>query len=111
MQVLIYIVTCAICAYLGSRFVVWVVKRSLPVPSGVLSAIRFLFWWMLSVSVSFAIYFLVLFFGVAALSRIWTIQSEIGGGVAQFGFLILSVPYWAGLFKGIDLQLSTKAAT
>ncbi|WP_424939145.1 hypothetical protein [Aliiroseovarius sp. S253] len=106
-----YILWCVIASYLGCRFVVWAMKRNLPVPSGAFAAIRFFVVWCLTLVVSVFLYMLV-----AAGPFIYLISNpdRFGGmeeSVLIFGGLILQLPYWVGFFKGIDLQVTRRFST
>ncbi len=105
---LLYLIGCLLGAYVGSRFVIWVLRRNLPVPSGRLLWVRFLVWWMVSVGVSVAIYGLLAAMAVLVVYESFDLGRILESTVLMFGFLILSVPYWIGLLKGVELQLSQR---
>ena len=108
LNLVLFLGACTFATYFDSKFVVWSVKRNLPVPKGNFRLMRFLFWWGLSVTASSAIYFCMLLLLVSFTPGLWNRVSEIDFTVVQFGSLILMAPCWVGILKGIDLQISNR---
>ncbi|TMV07115.1 hypothetical protein FGK63_13460 [Ruegeria sediminis] len=105
---LTYIAACVLAAYAGIRFVVWAIKRSLPVPLGAFMWIRFFFWWTLSVLASVAVYACAILVLVSAIPGLKELGDRLDSAVLMLGAVILSAPYWVGVVKGIDLQTSRR---
>lgn len=106
----LFIAFCAVAAYAGSKFVIWVARFTLPVPKGSFLLLRFLFWWTLSLGLGSGIYFFIVVVPIVLQAtpdgRLLGMQSSM----LPFGGIILQIPYWVGFFKGIDLQLSQGGA-
>ncbi|WP_170469792.1 hypothetical protein [Ruegeria arenilitoris] len=103
---IVFLITCALLAYAGIKFVLWAFRFSLPVPLGSFMWLRFFFWWTLTLFAAVAAYFGV---AVAACCRhfeILNLDQRLDSSVLLLGGLVLSAPYWAGLINGINLQAS-----
>ncbi|WP_271950862.1 hypothetical protein [Ruegeria faecimaris] len=103
-----YLITCVLIAYAGIKFVLWVIKRNLPVPLGGFMWLRFFFWWSISLIVAVAVYFGAIAASGLLLFDIWGLGERLESSVILVGGLILSAPYWVGLIKGIDLQVTQR---
>ncbi|NOD65494.1 MULTISPECIES: hypothetical protein [unclassified Ruegeria] len=103
---IIFLITCSLLAYVGIKFVLWVIRRSLPVPLGEFMWLRFFFWWTASTGAAVVVYFgAITVIGVLVL-EIWGLSQRLEPSLLLMGGLILSAPYWVGLVKGIDLQVT-----
>lgn len=103
-----FLIACVAFAWGGTKFVVWCVKRSLPVPQGPFLMLRFLFWWWLSVFVAASLYMLVLVALIVFAPGYIKPGVVLENSVLTVGGLVVTIPYWVGLFKGCDLQLNQR---
>ncbi len=102
----VFLITCALLAYAGVKFVLWVLRFSLPVPLGNLMWLRFFFWWTLTLFASVAAYASVIAVVGYYLFEILDLDQTLDSTVLFIGGLVMSAPYWAGLINGINLQAS-----
>ncbi len=102
----VFLITCALLAYAGVKFVLWVLRFSLPVPLGNLMWLRFFFWWTLTLFASVAAYASVIAVVGYYLFEILDLDQTLDSTVLFIGWLVMSAPYWAGLINGINLQAS-----
>ena len=105
---ILYLITCALLAYSGIKFVLWVIRRSLPVPLGGFMWLRFFFWWTASLGVAVAVYYGLIAVCGLVIFDTWGLSERLEPSVVLVGGLILSAPYWVGLVKGIDLQVTQR---
>ncbi len=101
-----FLIACALLAYAGTKFVLWVIRRSLPVPLGGFMWLRFFFWWTASLFAA-----VIVFVGFDTASGIlvfdvWELGERLDPSIVFIGSLILSAPYWVGLIKGISIQVT-----
>lgn len=102
----VFLTTCALLAYAGLKFVLWVLRFSLPVPLGRFMWLRFFFWWTLALFTSVAAYAGVIVAVGYYLFEILNLDERLESTVLFLGGLVLSAPYWAGLISGINMQAS-----
>lgn len=102
----VYLITCVTLAILGVKFVLWVIRRSLPVPLGGFMWLRFFFWWWASLTAAVAVYFVLIVTSGVFIFDFWALGEVLEPSVIWFGGIILSAPYWVGLIKGIDIQVT-----
>ncbi len=102
----VFLITCALLAYVGLKFVLWVLRQSLPVPLGGFMWLRFFFWWTLTLFASVAAYAVIVAAMGYYLFEILDLDQKLDATVMFLGGLVLSAPYWAGLITGINLQVT-----
>lgn len=103
-----FLIACVALAWVGTKFVVWCIKRSLPVPQGPFLMLRFLFWWWSNVFVAASLYMLVLVALAAFVQHYIGPDVVLESAVLTVGGLVVTIPYWIGLFKGCELQLNQR---
>ncbi|WP_171231128.1 hypothetical protein [Ruegeria sp. HKCCA6707] len=108
---IIFLMTCTLLAYIGIKFVLWVIRRLLPVPKGAFMWLRFFVWWTANLGFVVAIYSGVIAFSGVLVLEIWGLGQRLEPSVLLMGGLILSAPYWVGLAKVIDLQVAHRLSS
>ncbi|WP_282170858.1 hypothetical protein [Ruegeria atlantica] len=106
----VFLITCALLAYAGIKFVRWAFRFSLPVPLGRFMWLRFFFWWTLTLFMAVAAYIGVIASVAYYLFEILNLDERLESSVLLLGGLVLTAPYWAGLINGINLQASHRWA-
>ena len=70
--------------------------------------LRFLFWWWSNVFVAASLYMLVLVALAAFVQHYIGPDVVLEKAVLTVGGLVVTIPYWIGLFKGCELQLNQR---
>lgn len=96
------LLSAALVAVLGCLWVIFVMRRNLPVPKGRWRFVRFNFWFSMSLVVSVGVYFVVIFSGY---QFVLGLPSEMPAPIALY---LIQAPFWFGFGYGIYLQFIRK---